>query len=207
MTSVGRSVVVMMLAAASASSQDRFSFEVFLGSAHNFGTTLTLVQEGFDELSVDAAYETRAFELPPYYSWRLGFPDDSGRWELQFTHHKLHLADPPSEIQSFEITHGYNILAFGRAFSGLPVDVRVLGGIVIAHPDSEVRHEPFSPSYQLTGPSVIAGVGKRIDLSSRLYLGLDAQLLVARARVPIHRGEASAPNVSLHVMFGAGIRF
>ena len=187
--------------------QERFSFEAFFGGAHNFGTTLTIEQEGHPDLEIDADYATRAFELPPYYAYRFGIHDERGAWEIQFTHHQLYLENGPPEIQNFEITHGFNYLVFGRAFGSLPVDLRVLGGVVIAHADSEVRGKPFSPNYQLTGPAFLAGAGKRIDLTPWLFVSLDAQFLVARVRVPINMGQASTTNISLHGLFGIGARF
>ena len=187
--------------------QGRFSFEAFLGGAHNFGSTLTIAQGGQPALELDAEYATRGFELPPYYAFRFGIHDEHGAWELQFTHHKLHLENGPPEIQHFDISHGLNYLVFGRALGTLPVGLRVLGGVVIAHPESEVRDEPFSPGYQLTGPAFVAAVGRKIDLTPWFFVTLDVQFLAARAQVPIFMGDAATTNISLHGLFGVGARF
>lgn len=120
---------------------------------------------------------------------------EGGAWEIQFIHHKLYLTNGLPEIQHFEITHGFNTLTFGRAWTTLPVTIRLGGGLVIAHPESEIRRMSLSPGYQLTGPAVFAGVRKRFPLGRRAFLAAEAQFPVARAHVPVRGGEASAPNV------------
>ena len=202
-----RVLLLLLLGVSTASAQSRVSVEAFFGAAHNFGTTLTIEQDGHPVLEHVADYATRPFELPPYYAFRFTVVDENGGWELQFTHHKIHLENNPAEIQSFEISHGYNFLVFGRSFSSLPVDLRVMGGIVIAHPDSDVRNQPLSPGYQLTGPAFVIGAGKRLDFHPRVFVAVNVQLLLARARGPVADGTFSAPNVSLHALFGLGFRF
>ncbi|HXV62889.1 MAG TPA: hypothetical protein VEK15_19475 [Vicinamibacteria bacterium] len=187
--------------------QDRFSFEAFLGGALNAGTTLAISQSGYPDLDHAADYETRAFDFPLYYSLRFALNDRSGRWEVQFTHHKVYLSNPTTEIQNFEITHGLNLMTFGRAWTSLPVDIRAAAGVVIAHADSKIREQPFSPGYRLTGPSFLLGVGKRLGLTRSLFASGEVQLSAARVIVPVNGGDASAPNVALHVMFGLGARF
>lgn len=199
--------LILVSSAGFASAQGRVTFEAFFGAAHNFDTTLTIEQSGAPDIVHSAAYATRAFELPPYYAFRFGVGDDTGSWELQFTHHKIHLENSPPEIGSFEISHGYNVLAFGRAFAALPVDLRVLAGVVIAHPESEVRGKPLTAGYGLTGPALVVGTGKRIDLHPHVFVTFDAQLLLARALGPVADGTFAAPNTSLHVLFGVGVRF
>ena len=107
--------------------QARVSLEAFLGGAHNFGTTLLVTQEGQPEIRLSADYQTRPFELPLYYAVRIGFQEEEGAWEIQFIHHKLHLTNGSPEIQHFEITHGFNTLTFGRAWTSSPVTVRLEG--------------------------------------------------------------------------------
>ena len=193
--------------ATSVAAESRFSFAAFFGAAQNLGTTLTIEQKGRAELRIAADYATRPFESPIYYAGRLAFRGERGAWEVQFTHHKLHLQNPSPEVQHFEITHGFNVLVFGRAFYTRVVDWRVLGGVVIAHPESVVRGRARSPGYELTGPALVVGAGKEIDLAGRLFAAIDGQFLAARARVSVDAGEASAPNLSLHLLFGLGLRF
>jgi hypothetical protein len=208
-TSVRNAVVttLVLMTCGSAHGQERVSAEGFLGGAFSFGTTLSVSQEGFPDIEHSASYETRAFEFPLYYALRIGLHDGTGAWEVQFVHHKVYLNNNPPEIQSFEITHGYNLLTFGRAWTDLPVTLRIGGGVVIAHPENEVRGMPFSPGYQLTGPAFIGGVGKRLPLGNVLFASLETQLSFARAKVPVSGGGASVPNVTLHLLVGLGARF
>jgi hypothetical protein len=187
--------------------QGRVSVEAFLGGAHNFGTTLSVEQNGQPELEVSADYETRPFEPPLYYAIRISFQEEARSWEIQFIHHKLYLTNGPPEVEHFEITHGFNTLTFGHAWTSLPVTVRLGGGLVIAHPDSEIRGMSWSPGYEVTGPAVFAGVGKRFPLGTRVFLSTEAQFLWARAHVSVSGGEASAPNVALHGLIGLGFGF
>ncbi|HSF18442.1 MAG TPA: hypothetical protein VLK65_23135 [Vicinamibacteria bacterium] len=201
------SVVGLLFVALDGQAQDRFSFEGLLGGALNAGTTLSISQSGYPDLDHEADYATRAFELPLYYSLRFAVHDRSGRWEAQFTHHKVYLSNRTPEIQNFEISHGLNLMTFGRAWTSLPVDIRAAAGVVIAHADSEIRAQPFSPGYRLTGPSFLLGFGKRLGLTRWLFASVEVQLSAARVKVPVSAGDASAPNVALHVMSGLGARF
>jgi hypothetical protein len=37
-------------------------------------------------------------------------------WAIEYLHHKLYLSNPPAEVQSFAISHGYNLFAVNRGF-------------------------------------------------------------------------------------------
>jgi hypothetical protein len=187
--------------------QSKFSFEGFLGGAFNFGSTLSLRQEGEPDINIDADWETRPFELPPYYSLRIAFHRDRAAWEVQFTHHKIYLQNVTEDVEQFEITHGFNMLTANYAWTSLPVDIRIGGGVVIAHPDSTVRGQKSSEGYQLTGPVFLSGVGKRFDLSSHVFVSTEAQFTYGRANLPIAGGDATAPNAAIHGMIGLGFRF
>ena len=199
----------------SSSATDLSSFEFMLGDAWNFQTRLSVAQREYPSIDLRAKYETRPFEKPLYWAFRFGFNRrESGAWELQFIHHKIHLSNTTEEIQHFEITHGLNVVTFNRAFEALPITVRVGGGFVIAHPESVVRGLSwydegglFDSGYHLTGPAVTAGVGKDFQLTPHLFVVLEAQLVAAWAKVPIAQGDATAPNVALHGMAGFGYRF
>jgi hypothetical protein len=191
------------------------SFEIFLGGAANLDTTLKVEQEGYPNLDLTASYDTRPFDTPLYWAIRFGFNRrDRGAWELQLVHHKIYLSNPPEEIQNFEITHGFNVLTVNRSFENLPITLRVGVGLVLAHPDTIVRGQHrseegglFDTGYHLTGPALLAGVGKDLRISSRFFVAIEAQLTASSAEVPIADGDAQAPNVALHGLLGVGYRF
>lgn len=201
--------------APSSSAIDLSSFEFMFGEAWNFDTTLSIVQHGYPAIDLTAEYETRPFEKPLYWAFRFGFNrGERGAWELQFIHHKIHLTNPTEEIQHFEITHGFNLFTVNRSFEGLPITFRVGAGLVFAHAESVIRGHPwydeggvFGSGYHVTGPALIAGLGKDFHLTSRLFIGLEGQLIAAWAKVPIAEGEAKAPNVAIHGLIGLGYRF
>jgi hypothetical protein len=207
--------LLLVVGAAPVSAIELSSFELFFGGAWNADSTLTVRQQGHPDIELTAEWDTRPFEQPLYWAFRFGFNrNDLGAWELQFIHHKIYLVNTTEELASFEITHGFNILSFNRSFESLPVNLRVGAGLVLAHPDSVVRDEHssgggglFGTGYELTGPVIMAGVGKDFDLSSRFFVDLELQLTVGWVDVPVFEGEASTTNVALHWLVGAGYRF
>ena len=190
--------------------EERCSVELLLGGALNAPTALAIDQEGESSIEIDADYATKPFEFPVYYALRLARLRARGAWELQFIHHKIHLQNTTEEVERFEITDGFNIFTVNRAFPAGPVDLRVGVGVVIAHTDSRIRGQ--SPSdrgildsgYELGGPAILAGAGKRLRLSERWIGTLETQVTLARARVSVAHGEAATTNVAFHVMFGVG---
>lgn len=205
-------IAVPLWVTASAGQSSR-SVELFLGTAANLPTALTVRQEGEPEIELEARYDTRPLTSPFYYAVRFAFEGPKGAWELQLVHHKLHLSNPPAAIQHFEITHGFNVLTLNRSFDARGVRLRVGAGIVLAHPESTVRGREsavggvLDSGYSLTGPALLAGVGKAFEVATDLYVGAEVQLIGARARVPVAGGTATAANVAVHFLFGTGYRF
>ena len=132
-----------------------------------------------------------------------------GSWNL--THHKLYLADPPDAVQSFAVSHGYNLLTLHRLVEH---DARRYGlgaGLVIAHPESEVRGRrlderggPLGRGYHLAGPTLGALASWLPARRDGPYATAEARLTVSYARVPVAGGHARVPNVALHVTMGVG---
>jgi len=189
--------------------QGRISVEGFLGAAVNFDTPLSIQQDNHPTLDFSAHYETRPFQGPLYYALRFSYKRISSTWELQFIHHKLHLSNPTKEIQSFEITHGFNIFSLNRSFPSRFLAWRIGFGLVLAHAESKVRGRAYSghgglldTGYHLTGPALIGGTGKEFPISAHFRLLTEIQLIAARARIPVADGTARAPNIALHILLG-----
>jgi hypothetical protein len=218
MSVLARLAVILVLLAApisgdSSATEEGPTAELLFGTAVNLETTLEVRQEGEPTIRLDARYDTRPLTSPLYYAVRLGLQDRAGAWELQIIHHKLHLSNPPEEIQHFEITHGFNILTVNRSFRFRGATLRLGAGVVVAHPESTVRdlgsniEGILGSGYTLTGPAVLIGTGKAVEIADDFFVGAELQLTAARARVPVADGTADAPNVAVHVLFGAGYRF
>ena len=211
-----RSILISLVAsvlALPAVAEDGWVFQGSLGAVANLETSLEVRQEGFETIELDADYETRPFESPQYYSLRAGWWRGQGGWEIELIHQKIFLQDPPPEIQSFSISHGYNLLTLNRAWEARGLIWRLGAGAVVAHPENEVRGQVLDPDdtnlsggYHLTGPSLQAGAEKRFALGERWFLGLEGKATVARAVVPVAGGEAEVPNAAVQALLGFGYR-
>jgi len=189
--------------------------EVFGGSALQLQTRTTLRQEGEPDLRFTARWETHPLPPAPYYAWRVGLWHGRGAWELQFIHHKAYLENPPPDIQSFEVSHGYNILTFGRArrlAGGL--ELRAGAGPVIAHAEGVVRGRTYESSgttfaggYDLAGAALMVGAGWKLPIVAGLFATANVEATGAWARVKTAGGTADVPNVALHGLAGLGYSF
>lgn len=191
--------------------EDRFRAEVFGGTAWSVPTTLTIDQSGEERLSVDAEWETRPFDTPPYYAARVGLWSNRRGWELQLLHHKLYLADPPPEIERFEVTHGWNFLTIQRASRTRVLDWRLGAGPVITHAEGRIRGHGvdrggglFGGGYYVSGAALSAGAGKSFSISRRFFATAEGQVTFSWARVPIQTGHARTANVAFHALVGLG---
>lgn len=73
-------IAAFLLASESSMAQSKYSFEGFLGGAFNIDSTLSLRQDSEPDIDLGANWETRPFELPPYYSLRLAFHQERTAW-------------------------------------------------------------------------------------------------------------------------------
>ena len=206
-------VLLALLLAFPAESQHRFVLQLSGGGAWNARTPVTLEQEGEPDLDFSASFETRPFEQPLYWALKASLQDRKGAWELQLLHHKLYLTDPPPQVQHLEVTHGFNLVTFGRSFPlGSGFAARAAAGVVVAHTESVVRgsYEGGSGTfsgYELAGPAFFGGAGWQRPLGRHFLLSAEAAVSAARARVSVARGHATFWNVAAHALVGLGFRF
>jgi hypothetical protein len=197
------------------SAERGMAVEFLLGGALNAPTTLKIEQDGRTTIELDAEYETRSFDLPLYWAIRFDWGMTGSRWELQFVHHKIYLENTTEEVESFEITHGFNMFTLNRAFDRKYAVLRVGAGVVIGHSESVVRgvHDSghdrgiFNTGYELAGPALLAGVGRSFSIYSGFFFTPEIQLSAAWARVGVADGKATTTNVALHLMLGVGYSF
>ena len=192
-------------------SADRWVFQLFGGASHNFNLPLTVTQSGNPTLHVTGNYDSRSFEVPYYYAWRIGAWTGREAWELELVHNKLYLQDPPPEIQEFSISHGYNLLTANRAWERGRFIFRAGLGVVITHPENTIRNRSLpqdgglSGGYYLSGPTAQVAAEKRFRLWKWLIGSLEAKLTATYAWVPVEGGHADVPNVAIHGLFGLGV--
>jgi hypothetical protein len=190
-----------------------WTFEGFLGTAWNLPTSLTIVQEGYSNIKLTAHYREHAFEGFPYYTLRVGRWSNDRAWELELVHHKIYLDDPPSGVQRFSISNGFNIVTVNRAWDVRKFVWRFGAGLVVTHPESTVRDKPFDESkgilgqgFYISGGAIQGALGKQIFLWKGLFASVEGKLTVSFVRVPIVDGHADVPNVAGHFLVGLGYR-
>jgi hypothetical protein len=207
-----RAMLALAIAATPAGAALRPGLEAHLGTAWNTPAPLTVRQDGQPDLSFTARYETRAFEIPLYYVYRLLLLDAGGRgWSLDLVHHKLYLQDPPREIGEFAVSHGYNLLVLSRLRATRAWHWGAGAGAVITHPENTVRGRKLSENrglfrdgYYVSGATLGVFAGRRLLLPGGLHVTGEARASLSWARVPIEGGNADVPNCALHAGMGLG---
>lgn len=203
---------VVCLGATRANAQSaRWSAELFAGSAFNVPTPLTIRQPNERELRFIARYATRPWSGSPYYAYRVGRWVAERAWEFELVHHKLYLTTRLSEVERFEISHGYNLLFVNRAGTFGRGVLRAGAGIVIAHPENTVRGRALDSKrgglgggYYAAGAVAQLAAERRWMITRRLFIATEAKITGAYARVPVADGRAIVPNLALHALAGVG---
>lgn len=123
----------------------------------------------------------------------------------------MYLTNPSPEIDSFEISHGWNLLTVQRASHGRILDWRVGAGAVIAHAEGIVRGREvdegnglFGHGYYVSGPAAVVGVGRSFSIWRGFFAAAEGQVTFSWARIPIQGGHARTGNVAFHALVGIG---
>jgi len=209
MRRLGTLLAAALLVATPAKGQVRLAIEVFGGTAISFNTPLTLEQTGAETIELTGDYETRPLDQPFYWAIRVGARSSKSAWELQLIHHKMYLANPPAQVQRFEVTHGFNILTVNYARETRPLTLRAGAGVVLPHVTGTVRGEDYSTQggYEIGGPAFLVGAGKRWPIVAGLSVEAESQLTVGWIDIAVTGGRVSASNVALHLWAGLGYTF
>ena len=206
-------LMVLLLLRLGTGAQSRWLFELHEAVVANVPLPLAIHQEGYPDINLSGArYHSEPFILPLYYDGRISRWHNDKSWEIEFTHHKLYLQNNPAEVQKFSVSHGYNFLMVNRGFDRQLFRYRVGGGVVIAHPESEVRNLVFESQrndkdkgYYLSGPALQASINKPIYLGNRFFINAEARTTMAYASVKIAHGHADVWNIAFHLMLGIGV--
>lgn len=182
------------------------------GLQYNVPMPIVIRQAGQPDIRLTARFSTRPFIEVPYYDIKVGVVRKLWAYELELVHHKLYLDNRPPEVDTFEITHGYNPILLNVARQQWGVAFRAGAGILLAYPHSTVRRLRFPETggilgWYVSGPAAQFSVSKWFDLNRQLFAGLEGKLVGAWARVPIVNGSADVPNLSLHGLVSVGWRF
>jgi hypothetical protein len=192
--------------------QSRWTFELHGGEVYNVPMPLTIIQQGYPDLKLTARYHTEALTLPVYWDWRFSRWQNNKSWEFEAIHHKLYLENTTPEIQKFNISHGFNMLLINRGYDKKTFRYRAGVGIVLAHPESNIRGKEFGNSsddwdmgYYLSGPVLNVAIGKPIRLGGRFYINTEARTTFAYSYIKIAEGHANVYNLAFHLVLGIGV--
>jgi len=193
---------------------ERFRPYVSVGAGLQYNVPLPIVirQSGRPDIRLTAHFSTRPLFEVPYYDVKVGVARRSWAYEIELVHHKLYLDNRPSEVDTFEITHGYNPILLNAVCEKWGIAFRAGAGILLAHPQSTVRGLRFPETggvlgWFVSGPAAQVGVSKSWEFGRHLLAGLEGKFVGAWARVPIAEGSADVPNLSLHGLATVGWRF
>lgn len=192
--------------------QSRWSFELHGGEVYNVPMPLTIKQQSYPDIKLTARYHSESLILPVYWDWRFSHWKNDKSWEFEAIHHKLYLDNTTPEVQKFNISHGFNLLMVNRGFDKKTFRYRAGIGVVLAHPESNVRGKEFGNTgddwdmgYYLSGPVMNLAICKPICLGGRFYINAEAKTTFAYAHVKIAEGNANVYNLAFHLILGIGV--
>lgn len=194
--------------------QSRWSFELHGGEVYNVPMPLIISQDGYPDLKLTARYNTEPFTLPVYWNMRLGRWQNDKMWEVEIIHHKLYLENTTPEIQKFNISHGFNLIMLNRGFDKKLFRYRFGAGMVLTHPESNIRGKAFGDSnddkdlgYYLSGLALDLAIGKAFRINNTFYFDVESKATCAYTRVKVANGHADVYHLAIHLIFGVGIDF
>lgn len=194
--------------------QSRWTFETQCGQVFNMPMPLNIRQESYPDIKLRARYSSESFILPVYWDIRLGRWQNERAWEFEAIHHKLYLNNTTSEVQKFNISHGFNLIMVNRGFEKKSFRYRAGAGIVLAHPESKIRGKEFGDSaddtdlgYYISGPVVNLAISKPFYIGSRFYINAEAKTTLAYSNIKVAQGNSDVYNIAIHIVLGLGVGF
>jgi hypothetical protein len=178
---------------------------------YNVPTSLEVEQAGQPDLRISARYESRPLEPPITWQARVGRWSGERAWELEIVHHKIYLQNPPPEVESFGVSHGFNLLTLQHGWEAGRLRFRTGGGVVVAHPENTVRGRSLPErggdlggGYYVAGPTLGASVGRPFALGRWMSAHAEAKLALSYASVPVVDGHARFSSVLIQIglLFG-----
>jgi len=194
--------------------QSRWSFEMHVAEVYNVPMPLTISQKAYPEIHLTARYFTDPFTLPFHHDIRVSHWMDGKSWELENIHQKLYLQNTTSEVQKFNISHGFNLFFINRGFEEKSFRYHVGVGFVVTHPESIIRGREFGESsddndmgYFLSGPALNLAVNRPFYIGNRFYIDAEVKTTMSYASVKIAQGRADVYNLAFHLLLGVGMDF
>lgn len=195
--------------------RDGVYFTGLSGGSYNFDSDLK-IKRASETYNIDAQYRTRAFDDSPYWIFRVEKWTDNKAYGVELVHHKLYLLNPSGSLEFFDISDGYNLLMFTKAWKLKNKEFVRLGlGGVIVHPhvkfnDNSVFHRNAGIGgwgYFLSGPAFEVAFEKWVYETENHFITLETKLTISNVKTPIETETTSyarLTNVALHFAFGLG---
>jgi len=201
---------VMTFSQASAARDSEWSAEVLTGDAFNLDSRTRIHNVQTSASAFDGDYETRGLEGPLHYDLRVTRWNQDRGWELQLLHHKLYLRNRPQGVDALSVSHGFNIVAVGRAYAIDPWRFHLGLGPVIAHPEARIRGTSYGGDYELAGAAAVGSVGAAFELTP--HWSIVGEIAATYGYAKVHPGgepdlRFSVRNPAIHAQFGVGYRF
>jgi hypothetical protein len=211
---IGRAVLVFTTLLYPPLLAAQVTIDGFAGTAYNLHTRLSISQAGAPDIGFTARYDTRPLEDTPYFGARISIWKNNRAWVGTFVHHKLYLSNPPSEVQWFRITYGFNMATFGLGWRRGNLSYTVGVGGVITHASNSVRGKkylgtggPFNKGYTFSGVTALGSLQYKIPLTGAFFLSGETMASASYIEVKVNSGKAQVPAAALHFHAGIGYAF
>ncbi len=185
--------------------QNFCKIELALGDAYCLPAPMSIQQSGYPNIHIKARFATNSFKLPIYYSVKAGKWKDRYGWELELIHLKIKLKNNPTEVQRFEVSHGFNLLTINRTRDISNFIFHFGGGIAVAHPENTVRNHKLSNNrgilnlgYYIAGPAIQLAVSKGLVQVKRFSVMIQGKLTGSYSQVPIANGHSKVTVIAIH---------
>ena len=206
-------LIIGILASIQWSAAQTWSFDLSFGAAANVPMPLSIHQQGYPDIKLNAHYYTEPFTAPVYWDWRFARWKDNRGWEFEAINHKLYLENKPDEVQQFSISHGLNLLYINRQYINNFCTFKIGAGIALTHPENRVRmmvndqgKDPFG-GYHVSGPAINLAAGRRFYLMRGFYVNVETKTTFCYARIPVALGHADVFSFAFHLSAGLGYDF
>lgn len=111
-------------------------------------------------------------------------------------------------------SHGFNMINLNRGFAKKTFQYRAGAGIVLSHPESNIRGKEFGDSvddfdmgYYISGPTLNFAISKPYQIMSWFYINAEAKTTFSYSYIKVAQGHAEVYSFAFHIILGIGVDF